>query len=109
MAWIHVAVLTLTLTLTLTPSPNPKPSPKPNLYPNPEPNQVLGLENLVAGGAGTTRKSRFGFEKVIEAVQGCKKPFVELDVGGRSWKKRVRAGERPRRCRGDVGERWPHP
>jgi len=54
---------------------------------------VLGLENLVAGGAGTTRKSRFGFEKVIEAVQGCKKPFVELDVGGRSWEKRVHAGE----------------
>ena len=46
-----------------------------------------------------------GFEKVIEAVYGCKKPFVELDVGGRSWEKRVRAGERERRCRGDVGER----
>ena len=86
---------TLTLALTPSPNPNPRPNPSPNRNPdpNPEPHQVLGLENLVAGGAGTTRKSRFGFEKVIEAVQGCKKPFVELDVGGRSWAHRVHAGE----------------
>ena len=73
----------------LAPSDVPLPSLRPETRMASLHIAVLGLQNVVAGGAPSTRPR---FDRVVAAASGPRKPYVELDVGGRRWAERAPDG-----------------